>query len=172
MTSLNTVYTIGNQIMEAVLLHTDKKKAEARERAKELLELVGINEPEKRLKQYDESIEKERSNVMLTREYVSLRLQQYKDGEKISLETMAARLDLPKSSLHEYLKGRGNLRSDTIDLIVGKIGITVPEMFSDPSPSYSQAAHLVQAAGVLGGLPAAQREQGLQLFLAMVALFS
>ena len=45
-------------------------------------------------------------------------------------------------------------------------------MFSDPSPSYSQAAHLVQAAGVLGGLPAAQREQGLQLFLAMVALFS
>lgn len=109
---------------------------------------------------------------MLTREYVSLRLQQYKDGEKISLETMAARLDLPKSSLHEYLKGRGNLRSDTIDLIVGKIGITVPEMFSEPSPSYSQAAHLVQAAGVLGGLPAAQREQGLQLFLAMVALFS
>lgn len=52
MTSLNPVYTIGNQIMEAVLLHTDKKKAEARERAKELLELVGINEPEKRLKQY------------------------------------------------------------------------------------------------------------------------
>ena len=50
MTSLNPVYTIGNQIMEAVLLHTDKKKAEARERAKELLELVGINEPEKRLK--------------------------------------------------------------------------------------------------------------------------
>lgn len=52
MTSLNPVYTIGNQIMEAILLHTDKKKAQARERAKELLELVGINEPEKRLKQY------------------------------------------------------------------------------------------------------------------------
>ena len=52
MTSLNPVYTIGNQIMEAVLLHTDKTKAQARERAKELLELVGINEPEKRLKQY------------------------------------------------------------------------------------------------------------------------
>ena len=52
MTSLNPVYTIGNQIMEAVLLHTDKTKAQAKERAKELLELVGINEPEKRLKQY------------------------------------------------------------------------------------------------------------------------
>ena len=52
MTSLNPVYTIGNQIMEVILLHTDKNKEQARARAKELLELDGINEPEKRLKQY------------------------------------------------------------------------------------------------------------------------
>ena len=52
MTSLNPVYTIGNQIMEVILLHTNKNKKEAKERAKELLTLVGINEPGKRLKQY------------------------------------------------------------------------------------------------------------------------
>ena len=52
MTSLNPVYSIGNQIMEVIRLHTDKDKKQAYERAKELLELVGINEPEKRLKQY------------------------------------------------------------------------------------------------------------------------
>lgn len=52
MTSLNPVYTIGNQIREVIMLHTDKTKEEANTRAKELLELVGINEPEKRLKQY------------------------------------------------------------------------------------------------------------------------
>ena len=52
MTSLNPVYTIGNQIEESILLHTEKTKAEARERAVELLRLVGINEPEKRIKQY------------------------------------------------------------------------------------------------------------------------
>ena len=52
MTSLNPVYTIGNQIVEVILLHTKKSKKEAWERAKELLELVGINEPERRLKQY------------------------------------------------------------------------------------------------------------------------
>ena len=52
MTSLNPVYTIGNQIEEVILLHTDKTKAEAKARARELLELVGINEPDKRLKQY------------------------------------------------------------------------------------------------------------------------
>ena len=52
MTSLNPVYTIGNQIEEVILLHTDKTKKQAHDRARELLELVGINEPEKRLKQY------------------------------------------------------------------------------------------------------------------------
>ncbi len=52
MTSLNPVFTIGNQIMEAILLHTDKNKKQAYDRAKELLQLVGINEPEKRLKQH------------------------------------------------------------------------------------------------------------------------
>ena len=109
---------------------------------------------------------------MLTKEYVSLRLQKYKDEEKISLETMAARLDIPKSSLFEYIKGRENLRADTIDLIVKKLGTTVPELFTDPAPGHEQAVHMVRAARELGGLPAAERAQGVQLFLAMVALFS
>lgn len=52
MTSLNPVYTIVNQITEVIRLHTGKGKKEAYDRAKELLELVGINEPTKRLKQY------------------------------------------------------------------------------------------------------------------------
>ena len=52
MTSLNPVYTIGNQIREVIMLHTNKNKKEAQKRAVELLTLVGINEPEKRLKQY------------------------------------------------------------------------------------------------------------------------
>ena len=52
MTSLNPVFTIGNQLMEAIMLHTDRNKAQARERAIEMLRLVGVNEPEKRIKQY------------------------------------------------------------------------------------------------------------------------
>ena len=52
MTSLNPVYTIGNQLMEAILLHTDRDKEQAKTRAVEMLTLVGINEPEKRLRQY------------------------------------------------------------------------------------------------------------------------
>ena len=52
MTSLNPVFTIGSQIGEAIKLHTDKKGAEVKARSVELLQLVGINEPERRLKQY------------------------------------------------------------------------------------------------------------------------
>ena len=52
MTSLNPVYTIGNQITEVIRLHTGKSKKEAYDRAKELLELVGIYEPTMRLKLY------------------------------------------------------------------------------------------------------------------------
>ena len=52
MTSLNPTYTIGHQLMEAIMLHTDRNKKQAYERAVEMLTLVGINDPEKRMKQY------------------------------------------------------------------------------------------------------------------------
>ena len=52
MTSLNPTYTIGHQLMEAILLHTDRNRQQAKERAIEMLRLVNINEPEKRIKQY------------------------------------------------------------------------------------------------------------------------
>ena len=52
MTSLNPTYTIGHQLMEAILLHTKRNKQQAYERAVEMLRLVNVNEPEKRMKQY------------------------------------------------------------------------------------------------------------------------
>lgn len=52
MTSLNPVFSVGYQLEEAILLHTDRTKKEAKARAIEMLTLVGVNEPEKRVKQY------------------------------------------------------------------------------------------------------------------------
>ena len=52
MTSLNPTYTIGHQLMEAILLHTNRNKKQAYDRAVEMLRLVNVNEPEKRMKQY------------------------------------------------------------------------------------------------------------------------
>lgn len=52
MTSLNPVYTLGEQIMEAVLLHRRVSRSEAREIATTALRDVGIAAPEQRLKEY------------------------------------------------------------------------------------------------------------------------
>ena len=52
MTSQNPVFTVGNQLREAIELHTDRKGKDAQARAVEMLTLVGVNEPEKRVKQY------------------------------------------------------------------------------------------------------------------------
>tara|TARA_B100001013_G_scaffold335613_1_gene254190 strand:+ start:173 stop:1165 length:993 start_codon:yes stop_codon:yes gene_type:complete len=52
MTSLNPVYTIGNQISEAVILHQQVSKKEARSRSIEMLERVGIPAPHKRVDDY------------------------------------------------------------------------------------------------------------------------
>jgi oligopeptide/dipeptide ABC transporter ATP-binding protein len=49
MTSLSAVYTIGNQIMETITLHLGVSKAEARERAIDMLRRVGIPKPEVRV---------------------------------------------------------------------------------------------------------------------------
>ena len=52
MTSLNPVYTVGNQIREALLVHHKVSKDEATQKVLRILDLVGINNPEKRIKQY------------------------------------------------------------------------------------------------------------------------
>jgi len=52
MTSFSALYTVGNQIMEAIRLHNDVSKAEARNRAIEMLRRVGIPRPETRVDEY------------------------------------------------------------------------------------------------------------------------
>lgn len=52
MTSLNPVYTVGYQLDEAIMLHQHVTKSEARARSIEMLRLVGIPEPEQRVKSY------------------------------------------------------------------------------------------------------------------------
>ena len=52
MTSLNPVYTVGDQIMEAILIHKDVNKKQAREEAINMLRKVGIPLPEQRVDEY------------------------------------------------------------------------------------------------------------------------
>ena len=52
MTCLNPTFSIGSQLREAIHIHTDRNREEVQARALEMLQLVGVNEPEKRLNQY------------------------------------------------------------------------------------------------------------------------
>ena len=52
MTSLNPVYTIGKQVVEAIRQHSDVSKEEAKKRAIDIFRKVGIPEPEKRFNTY------------------------------------------------------------------------------------------------------------------------
>jgi oligopeptide transport system ATP-binding protein len=52
MTSLDPLFTIGSQLMEPLFIHRKMSRAEARARAIEMLDLVGIPSPEQRLRQY------------------------------------------------------------------------------------------------------------------------
>ena len=52
MTSLNPVFTIGEQLVETLRRHTSMTRAQAWARSVEMLKLVGINNPEQRMKQY------------------------------------------------------------------------------------------------------------------------
>ena len=52
MTSFSVYHTVGNQIIEAIRLHNDVSKQEARNRAIELLRMVGIPQPERRIDEY------------------------------------------------------------------------------------------------------------------------
>jgi oligopeptide transport system ATP-binding protein len=70
MTSLNPVFTVGYQLEKAIMLHTNKNRAQARERAIELLKLVGVNDPEKRIHQYPH----EHSGGMRQRDMIAMAL--------------------------------------------------------------------------------------------------
>jgi oligopeptide/dipeptide ABC transporter ATP-binding protein len=66
MTSLNPVYTVGWQIMEAIRLHQKKSRRDARERAIELLRLVGIPEPATNVDSYPHQLSGgQRQRVMI-----------------------------------------------------------------------------------------------------------
>ena len=52
MTSLNPIYTVGDQIMESLILHLRLSRRAARERATELLHQVGITSPAQRIQEY------------------------------------------------------------------------------------------------------------------------
>ena len=89
-----------------------------------------------------------------------------------TLSELSAELDIPLSSMKNYAKGAKNLRADTIDMLVWKLGLTPAELISQLPSGWAEAETAVRAAQAFGNLTLEKQSQGIELFLKLVDLFS
>ena len=163
MTSLNPTYTIGRQLMEAILLHTDRNRHQARERAVEMLKLVNVNEPEKRMKQYPFEL----SGGMRQRVMIAMALACEPDILIADEPTTALDVTI-QAQILELMKRLQKEHGTSIILITHNMGIvaencddvavmymgrvveygTLEQIFTNPLHPYTQA--LMRSVPVLG----------------------
>ena len=152
MTSLNPVFTVGNQLKEAIELHTDRKGKEAEARAIEMLTLVGVNEPEKRVKQYPYEL----SGGMRQRVMIAMALACEPDILIADEPTTALDVTI-QAQILDLLRNLKNKINSSIMLITHDLGViaemadyvvvmyagrvvekgTVQEIFANPSHPYT-----------------------------------
>jgi len=161
--SLNPVFRIGNQLEEAIILHQDVSKAEARKRVIELLRMVGIPEPEARARAYPHEL----SGGMAQRVMIAMALACV--PELLIADEPTTALDVTIQA--QILDLMRNLRSKTdtaIILITHDLGVVaemcdrvnvmyagriveeapIVELFQSPKHPYTEA--LIGSTPVLG----------------------
>ncbi|MDF1837452.1 MAG: ABC transporter ATP-binding protein [Planctomycetota bacterium] len=161
MTSLNPVFTIGRQVSEALIHHEKMSKADALERAVEVLEQVGIPSPRKRLKHYPHQFSGGmRQRVMIAMALICHPALLIADEPTTALDVtiQAQILDLMKD-LQGKREGASILLithdmaviAETCDRVIVMYGgmiqeiASVTDLFDNPSHPYTQ--------GLLGSIP-------------------
>jgi oligopeptide/dipeptide ABC transporter ATP-binding protein len=165
MTSLNPVFTIGNQIIEAVRLHQGLSKKEATEKAIEMLSLVGIPAPARRVHEYPHQL----SGGMRQRAMIAMALScnpkvLIADEPTTALDvTIEAQiLDLMRNLQHELgtailmithdLGVVAEMARKVVVMYAGKIAEQAPveQIFAEPNHPYTQ--------GLLQSLPRVDKD--------------
>ena len=173
MTAFSPLYSIGNQMMEIILIHEPKTpKAEARERVLQMLRKVGIANPEKRIDQYPHEF----SGGMLQRALIAMMLCNnpvilFADEPTTALDVtiQAQILELMKSLQAEFdmsilfithdLGIVANVCDNVAVMYLGEIVEYGPvrQIFHNPSHPYTR--------GLLKSLPKIEHEKDKKLFV-------
>ncbi len=118
MTSLNPVYTVGNQIAEAVMLHQKLKKKEAMEKAVEMLRLIDIPLPEERIKSYPHQL----SGGMRQRVMIAMALSC--DPKLLIADEPTTALDVTiQAQILDLIKGLKKDRDMSVIIITHDLGV-------------------------------------------------
>ncbi len=154
MNSLSPVHTIGNQIMEAILLHRDMSKDQARDYAIELLGLVGIPRPETRIGNYTFQLSggmRQRAMIAMALSCNPLLLIADEPTTALDVTTQAQILELMKSLQDEFgmaimliTHDLGVVAETCDEVVVMYLGEVVEQadldsLFYDPKHPYTQA---------------------------------
>jgi len=153
MTSLNPVFTVGAQIVEGILAHFKVSSAEARQRALQLLQEVGIPDPAERLKSYPHQL----SGGMRQRVMIAIALAA--EPEILVADEPTTALDVTvQAQILEVLDSLRTRRGMAVLLITHDLGIVAgradrvavmyagqiveeaatPRLFANPSHPYTQ----------------------------------
>jgi oligopeptide/dipeptide ABC transporter ATP-binding protein len=153
MTSLNPVYTIGNQIMDVIILHQRLRKKEAREKAIEMLDAVGISSPEQRVDEYPHQLSggmRQRAMIAMALSCNPSLLIADEPTTALDVTIQAQVLNLMNELRRDFrtailfithnLGVIAKMADDVIVMYLGKIveTATVHDIFQDPRHPYTQ----------------------------------
>ncbi len=160
MTALNPVFSIGFQLMEAVLHHSAMSKADARNRAAEMLELVGIPDGYRRLKNYPSQF----SGGMRQRAMIAMALAMHPALLIADEPTTALDVTIQAQILELMLSVRQDTGDASIMLITHDLAV-VAEMCERVAVMYGGKIQEVAEVGPLFAEPLHPYTRGLMLSL-------
>ena len=152
MTSLNPVYTIGKQIMEAIILHQRLRKKEARKKAIEVLQAVGIPTPEQTIDEYPHKLSggmRQRAMIAMALSCNPSLLIADEPTTALDVTIQAQVLDLMNNLRTEFktailfithdLGVIANMADDVVIMYLGRIveGAPVRDIFHNPKHPYT-----------------------------------
>jgi len=153
MTSLNPVYTIGNQIMEAIVLHQRLSRKEARNKAIEMLWAAGLPSPLQHISEYPHQLSggmRQRAMIAMALSCNPSLLIADEPTTALDVTIQAQVLDLMNNLRTEFkaailfithdLGVIATMTDDVVVMYLGRIveGATVRSIFHDPRHPYTQ----------------------------------